>query len=87
MQGVDLVHGTPVAHSLGNFVFDMDFMTETQQGVLLEATFWGDRLVALDLVPYRMDAGFAPRPAGGDEGAGILRDVWANSGGPFRAGR
>ena len=86
VQGVDLVRGTPVAHSLGNFVFDMDFMTETQQGVLLEATFWGDRLVALHLVPYRMGAGFAPRPAGGAQGAGILRDVWANSGGPFRAG-
>ena len=28
---------------------------------MLEATFWGDRLMAADFVPYRMGADFAPR--------------------------
>ena len=85
VQGLDVVRGSLVAHSLGNFVFDMDFMPQTQQGVLLETTYWGDRLVAVDLVPYRMGAGFAPRVVAGRAGAEILGDVWENSSGPFRA--
>jgi capsule synthesis protein PGA_cap len=85
VQGLDLVGRAVVAHSLGNFVFDMDFMTETQQGVLLEATFWGSTLKAVNLVPYRMDADFAPHRVWGVEAAEILGDVWGNSTGPFSA--
>ncbi len=81
VQGVDAVAGVPVLHSLGNFVFDMDFMTQTMEGVLLEATFWGAELKAVRLVPYRMDDGsFAPRRL---RGADILADVWSTSTGPF----
>jgi poly-gamma-glutamate synthesis protein (capsule biosynthesis protein) len=81
VQGVDLVGGVPVLHSLGNFVFDMDFMAETMEGVVLEATFWGPELKAIRLLPYRMDAGsFAPRRV---EGADILADVWSTSTGPY----
>jgi poly-gamma-glutamate capsule biosynthesis protein CapA/YwtB (metallophosphatase superfamily) len=85
VQGLDHVRRAVVAHSLGNFVFDMDFMTETQQGVVLEATFWGETLKAVDLVPYRMDGEFAPRRVRGWEAAAILADVWGASSGPFRA--
>ena len=41
--------GVPVLHSLGNFVFDMDFMEQTMEGVMLEATFWGAELKAVRL--------------------------------------
>ena len=85
VQGLDVHDGVVIAHSLGNFVFDMDFMVETQQGVMLEATYWRDELKSLDLVPYRMDASFAPRPAGPTEAAEILGDVWSTSTGPFSA--
>jgi poly-gamma-glutamate capsule biosynthesis protein CapA/YwtB (metallophosphatase superfamily) len=85
VQGVDLVRRAVVVHSLGNFVFDMDFMTETQQGVVLEATFWGDTLKAVDLVPYRIDGDFAPRRVRGPQAADILADVWGSSSGPFSA--
>ncbi len=89
VQGMDAVHGVPVLHSLGNFVFDMDdipdprggFMTETLEGVVLEATFWGAELKAIRLLPYRMDAGsFAPRRVAG---ADVLADVWSTSTGPY----
>ena len=33
VQGVDAVQGVPIFHSLGNFVFDMDFSTQTMEGV------------------------------------------------------
>ncbi len=84
VQGVDAVGDVPVLHSLGNFVFDMDFMEQTMEGVVLEATFWGAELRAVRLLPYRMDAGsFAPRRVGGAAAARILDDVWSTSTGPF----
>jgi poly-gamma-glutamate synthesis protein (capsule biosynthesis protein) len=82
VKGVDLVRGVPVLHSLGNFVFDMDFMEQTMEGVVLETTWWGPELKAMRLVPYRMDpVSFAPRVV---PGGGILADVWSTSTGPFR---
>ena len=60
-------------------------MTETQQGVVLEATCWGDELKAVDLVPYRMDAALrAPSGARRRRRRQILADVWSTSTGPFR---
>ena len=91
VQGVDAVDGVPVLHSLGNFVFDMDripdpgggYMTETMEGVVLQATFWGAELKAVRLLPYRLDDGsFAPRRI---KGADVLADVWSTSTGPFSA--
>ena len=70
----------------GNFVFDMDFMEQTMEGVVLEATFWGAELRAVRLLPYRMDpASFAPRRVDGAAAARILDDVWSTSTGPFAA--
>ncbi|WP_183101559.1 CapA family protein, partial [Nocardioides pelophilus] len=73
VQGVDAVAGVPVLHSLGNFVFDMDFMEQTLEGVLLETTWWGSELKALRLVPYAMDpVAFAPRPVTGGRAEEVL---------------
>jgi poly-gamma-glutamate capsule biosynthesis protein CapA/YwtB (metallophosphatase superfamily) len=81
VQGVDDVDGVPVIHSLGNFVFDMDFSAPALEGVVMETTWWGRELKAFRLVPYRMGIGdFTPRVvAGGD----ILADVWGASTGPY----
>jgi poly-gamma-glutamate capsule biosynthesis protein CapA/YwtB (metallophosphatase superfamily) len=76
--------GAVLAHSLGNLVFDMDFMEQTMEGATLTATFWGDRLMRVALSPYRMDATFSPRLVDGPVADGILSDVWRNSTGPFR---
>jgi poly-gamma-glutamate capsule biosynthesis protein CapA/YwtB (metallophosphatase superfamily) len=85
VQGIDAVRGVPVLHSLGNFVFDMDFMEQTMRGVVLHARFVDTELKAVRLVPYRMDPQtFAPRVVGGEPGSDILSDVWSSSTGPFR---
>jgi len=85
VQGLDHLGANAVlAHSLGNLVFDMDFMEQTMEGVTLTATFWDGRLMRVELTPYRMDATFAPRLARGPVGDGILADVWSHSTGPFR---
>ena len=84
VQGVDAVGGVPVLHSLGNLVFDMDFMEQTMEGVALEATFLGAKLRAVRLHPYRMEEGsFAPRRVTGATAQRILDDVWSTSTGPF----
>lgn len=36
VEGVDVADEVPVLHSLGNFVFEMDFMEQTMEGVVLE---------------------------------------------------
>ncbi len=61
VQGAEWVGDTLVVHSLGNFVFDMDFSPETMEGLVLEARFRGDRLVSADFVPYRIGPDYAPR--------------------------
>jgi len=84
-QGVQVHRGRLVAHSLGNFVFDMDFSVETQQGVMLELTYWGDELMAVRFVPYLIGADFAPRIVHGAEADAVLDPLWASSDPPFAA--
>jgi poly-gamma-glutamate capsule biosynthesis protein CapA/YwtB (metallophosphatase superfamily) len=83
VQGFQRVGDALAVHSLGNLVFDMDFMEQTMEGVLLRATFWDGRLVAAEPIPYRMDAGFTARPLRGGAGEGVLADLWRSSGPPF----
>jgi len=84
VQGAEMLDGRLVVHSLGNFVFDMDFMEQTQKGLLLELTFWGADLKAADFVPYAMDANFAPRVQSFRDGIETLRLMWATSGPAYR---
>jgi poly-gamma-glutamate synthesis protein (capsule biosynthesis protein) len=84
VQGAGPVGDGFVAQSLGNFVFDMDFMAETMVGVMLETVWWGEELKAVELVPYRMDASFTPRFVSWRAGLPTLRLLWATGGPGFR---
>jgi poly-gamma-glutamate capsule biosynthesis protein CapA/YwtB (metallophosphatase superfamily) len=79
VQGLEQYDGAVIAHSLGNFVFDMDFMDQTMEGVTLTARFRGDRLRGVELTPYRLDRTFTPRPVTGSSARAILRDVRLSS--------
>jgi poly-gamma-glutamate capsule biosynthesis protein CapA/YwtB (metallophosphatase superfamily) len=72
VQGWESIGDATVVHSLGNFVFDMDFMRETNEGIYVEIVSRGGRVVAIEPVPYVIDARFTPRPAG----AGRARDIF-----------
>jgi poly-gamma-glutamate synthesis protein (capsule biosynthesis protein) len=61
VQGAAMVGDRLVVQSLGNFVFDMDFMDQTMRGLVAEMVLWDARVVGVRFVPYRMDAGFVPR--------------------------
>ncbi len=84
MQGVESVGDALVAYSLGNFVFDMDFSRETQEGAVLELTFWGSELKNARMVPVVIGPDFAPRVADGPRGRQILDRVWNASRPPLR---
>lgn len=86
VQGMELHKGKLIAHSLGNFVFDMTFSTRTQQGVALELDFWGTVPMRARLLPLRIGARNVPRFVAGNgaEGKDILGQVWGSSSGPFR---
>jgi poly-gamma-glutamate synthesis protein (capsule biosynthesis protein) len=72
-----------VVHSLGNFVFDMDFQTKTREGIFLEVVLWDGVVMAVEPVPYVIDNAFTPRLIRGERASGILADLWGSSRGPF----
>jgi poly-gamma-glutamate capsule biosynthesis protein CapA/YwtB (metallophosphatase superfamily) len=74
---VEDIEGVPVLYSLGNLIFDQHWSTNTMQSALVEATFHGDRLVELRLVPYIIHDTSQPNlldPAGG-EGRRLLLEI------------
>ncbi len=83
VQGWERIGSTTVVHSLGNFIFDMDFSTKTREGVFVEVVLWGGHVMAVEPVPYAIDGAFAPRLAHGKRAAVILADVWSTSRGPY----
>lgn len=83
VQGWESIGNTTVVHSLGNFVFDMDFMRETNEGILVEIVSRGGRVVALKPVPYVIDARFTPRGAGKDRARDIFERIRQASRPPF----
>jgi poly-gamma-glutamate synthesis protein (capsule biosynthesis protein) len=62
-----------VAYALGNLVFDQDWSRETLEGVVLETTFHGARLVAVRFVPYRIERQLEPVPVEGEASTSILQ--------------
>ncbi len=50
--GIGEIDGMPVFYSLGNFIFDQSWSTATMEGILVEATFHGDRLVQTRVHPF-----------------------------------
>ncbi len=83
VQGWEQVGDTVVVHSLGNFIFDMDFQTKTMEGVFVEVVLWGGDVKAVEPVAYTLDSRFVPRVVEGAEAADILDDVWSTGRGPF----
>ena len=79
VQGASLVGDGLVVQSLGNFTFDMT-TPETNEGLVLEATYWGDELKGVDFVPYRIGADHAPRVVPYDAAERMFANFWRFSG-------
>ena len=83
VQGIQTDQGGLVVHSLGNFVFDMDFSRETEEGVMLELVWWDSELMGARFVPYVIDDDYVPRLANGPRAEATLDRMWAASDPPF----
>jgi poly-gamma-glutamate capsule biosynthesis protein CapA/YwtB (metallophosphatase superfamily) len=75
VQRVQRHRGTLIAHSLGNFVFDMDSMRQTMEGVVADLVFVGDRLRRVRFTPYVLGSDFAPRVVRGPRARAVLRPL------------
>ena len=75
VQRAEVYKGRPLVHSLGNFVFDMDWEDEVREGVVLELAFTGPRLASARFVPYVIGTDFAPRWVSGGRATSILADL------------
>jgi poly-gamma-glutamate capsule biosynthesis protein CapA/YwtB (metallophosphatase superfamily) len=75
VQGASLADDSLVVQSLGNFTFDMT-TPETNEGLVLEATYWGDELKGVDFVPYRIGADHAPRVVPYDAAERMFASFW-----------
>lgn len=85
VQGAELYKGRLIAYSLGNFVFDQTWSVETEQGAVLELTFWGPKLVGASFVPVQIEDAHRPRFVDYTKGAAILNRIWEASGAPYAA--
>jgi poly-gamma-glutamate synthesis protein (capsule biosynthesis protein) len=83
VQGWETIGDATVVHSLGNFVFDMDFMRETQEGIFVEIVSRGDRVVAVRPVPYVIDDRFTPRAVAAGRADDIFDRIRETSESPF----
>ena len=80
--GLEVYRGKPIWYALGNFVFDQTWSEPTMEGITLELTFDGSRLVQVRMRPHLILDRAQPNfmdPAG--SGAVVLGQVWAASNG------
>jgi poly-gamma-glutamate synthesis protein (capsule biosynthesis protein) len=75
IQATQEIDGVPVFYGLGNFVFDQNVDREHMQGVILQVTFEGSRLVDYKLIPTHVDADGRVHLADSKESAEILERI------------
>ncbi len=79
VQAIEAGGSAFIAYALGNFIYDQTRLEGHTQGYLLEATFWGARLVNVRFAPYVIEDLYRPVFAEGDLRAKILNDVFEAS--------
>lgn len=80
--GLEVYRGRPVFYSLGDFVFNITRSEQTEEGIVVELTYSGRRLVQVRLLPYLILDGSQPNlldPAG--SGKVVLKQVFGASAG------
>ena len=70
LQGFEVYNGKLIAHSLGDFTFDLNY-PETYPSVVLNSSIDSDRFHSFSLTPVFIDD-YIPRPATGELGCHIL---------------
>lgn len=79
VQSLEYYGGRYISYSLGNFIFDQEWSTETKQGVMASAYFYGNKNMGISLVPLQIENYAQPRFVTGDVASKILKDIRENS--------
>lgn len=82
VQGWEAIGETTVVYSLPNFIFDMTFSQQVQEGMFVEVVLWGDRVVAVEPVPYLI-RDYIPQPADAENAERILQEMRSTGLGPY----
>ena len=85
LQGCEWYKGKFIAYSLGNFIFDQDFLATFGSGVL-RVVFEEDRPIEIRWHPLVLD-NYRPVPVGGLAARRIIREVHERSAHPIRSER
>ena len=80
LQGFEWYDGKLIAYSLGNLVFDQDFLA-TYASTMLRVVYEGDRLIEAKVYPLSLE-GYRPLPAADALAEDILRTIDARSATP-----
>jgi poly-gamma-glutamate capsule biosynthesis protein CapA/YwtB (metallophosphatase superfamily) len=75
LQGLEWYKGKLIVYSLGNLVFDQDFLSTFASGYLRTVWESDGTLVQARFVPAWIDA-YRPVPVGGNAARNVLRTVW-----------
>jgi poly-gamma-glutamate capsule biosynthesis protein CapA/YwtB (metallophosphatase superfamily) len=77
LQGAEWYRGKLIAYSLGNFLFDQEFLL-TFSSAFLRTVWDGDTLIEARLVPIEIE-GYQPRAVGGGGVRRAARALWEKS--------
>ncbi len=76
VQGTEWYKGHPILYSLGNFVFDQGWSTETKQGMFAEFVIRERQIARVRLVPVQIEDLNQPRFLDLGEGLEVLQRVY-----------
>jgi poly-gamma-glutamate synthesis protein (capsule biosynthesis protein) len=79
IQGMEMYGGKPIVYSVGNFVFDQMFSVDTRQGLILEITVQGSRVVGIRTRGIEIEDFHQPRLMSGGEQAAIMDRFWRST--------
>jgi poly-gamma-glutamate synthesis protein (capsule biosynthesis protein) len=79
-SAMEVINGKPVFYSMGNFIFDQNWSVETSQGLVIESTFIGSRLVSTRMLPTVILKQSQPNFVDiATDGVPIMNRVWKGS--------
>lgn len=79
-SAMEIIDGKPVFYSMGNFVFDQNWSVETSEGLVIESTFAGARLVSTRMLPTVILNQSQPNFVDvATDGVPIMNRVWKGS--------
>ncbi len=76
VQATETYKGKQIIYSLGNFVFDQEWSSETKQGSMAELIFRGAAVVGVRLIPVLITNFSTPHIATPAEAAPIFARIW-----------